>query len=157
MQQAQHKMIITRQKYNGNSREMKDALIHKFKHSFPQILFLSLPLFAMVLKLLYVRQKQFYYVNHIIFTIHLYCAIFILLLLEFVVNAISHNLHWGVFEWIISAIIMGMFFYQYKAMRNFYQQGRFKTIIKYGLLNFLMVFIISFLMLGMFIFTALQL
>lgn len=154
-QKIERKLIVAKKKY-GDNNAVQQALMHKFKHSFPQILFLSLPLFALGLKLLYIRRKEFYYANHLIFGIHLYCAIFILLLIYFGIIALDNNLHWAILKWIGGFFIAGMFFYEYKAIRNFYQQRRFKTIIKYCLLNILMFIIITFLTLGMLIFTAFQ-
>ena len=154
-QKIERKLIMARKKYGANNAVQK-ALMHKFKHSFPQILFLSLPLFALTLKLLYIRRKEFYYANHLIFSIHLYCAIFILLLLYFGIIALDDNLHWVILKWIGGFFIAGMFFYEYKAIRNFYQQRRFKTIIKYSLLNILMFIVTTFLILGLLVFTAFQ-
>lgn len=152
----QRRVIAVRIKYNGDTDKMQAAIVHKFKHSFPQLLFLSLPFFALALKIVYLRRKQFYYVNHIIFTIHLYCAVFILLLVAFGFNALESNLHWRILGWIATIIAIGIFFYQFKAMSNFYQQPLFKTILKYLLMNIAMIFIISFLALGMFVFTVFQ-
>jgi len=154
-QKIERKLIMARKKYGDNNAVQK-AMMHKFKHSFPQILFLSLPLFALTLKVLYIRRKEFYYANHLIFSIHLYCAIFILLLIYFGIIALDNNLHWVILKWIAGLFIAGMFFYEYKAIRNFYQQRRFTTIIKYSLLNILMFIVTSFLILGMLLFTAFQ-
>ena len=93
-------------------------------------------MFALILNILYFRhKKQYYYVDHGIFTIHVYCATFILLLLAILVNKLGDAI--GV-KWvqIISMIIqLGIWFYiliyLYKAMRGFYHQGRFKTFVKY--------------------------
>lgn len=152
----QYKMIAARKKYNNNSKKIQEAVIHKFRHSFPQLLFLSLPFFAFILKILYIRRKQFYYVNHIILTIHIYCAIFILLLVQFGINVLQHQLHWGIFSWIQWLLGLGLFYYAYKSMRNFYQQGRSKTITKFLILNFSMCMVIAVLALIMLIFSAYQ-
>ncbi len=152
-QKIERKLIVARKKY-GDNNAVQNALMHKFKHSFPQILFLSLPLFALALKLLYIRRKEFYYANHLIFGIHLYCAIFILLLIYFGINAVNDQLHWAIYDWLGGLFIVGMFFYEYKAIRNFYQQRRFKTILKYFLLNIILFIITIFLVVGMLVFTA---
>ena len=44
------------------------------------MLFISLPCLHLLLKLLYVRRKQFYYVDHGIFAVHLYIFSFLILL-----------------------------------------------------------------------------
>lgn len=130
-------------------------LIEKFKHSFPTLLFVSLPLVAFLLKLLYIRQRrQFYYGDHGIFTLHLYCGIFILLLLFYLISGINDKWHW----WGLSALKLGMvvylFYYGYKAMRFFYGQGRWKTLLKYLLLNGMTFIVMVLLMSIFFVITA---
>lgn len=93
------------------------------------MLFITLPLIALLLKLLYIRRKQFYYVSHIIFTIHFYCFVFLLLLVSF---AISEFGHWG--ELVGNLLIASGFVYLFIAMLRFYGQGGGKTFLKFLLL-----------------------
>jgi len=150
------KLIIAREKYKGDAKEVDNAVYHKFQHNFPQLLFLSLPFFALILKLLYIRRKQFYYVNHAIFTIYLYCAFFILLLIIFGINQLKAMHYLGIYNWLVAFLITWMVIYLYKAMRNFYQQRRAKTIVKFILLNFIMFIVYIILMSLVFIFSAYQ-
>jgi hypothetical protein len=141
-----YKQIELNEKYKGDKKAFIAALINSLLHSIPQILFITLPLFAWWLKVLYSRRRQYYYVNHAIFTIHLFVFIFILLLVIFGVNklaAASAALHW--LQWISIALTLLLFFYIYKAMRNFYQQGRFKTILKFVILLLFNVVIMTIL------------
>jgi hypothetical protein len=130
---------------NEEVRKDKKSYFEHFKenllHSFPKILFISLPFFALILKLVYIRRKQFYYTNHGIFAIHLYCAIFILMLLLIILYKLSSITSWlwlDVVDTIISvSIYIYVFIYTYKAMRVFYMQRRFKTFLKYCIVGFL--------------------
>ena len=112
-----------------------------FLHSFPKILFFSLPFFALILNMLYFRHKQYYYVDHGIFTIHVYCANFILILFMLLLNKLGEmiNLGWvtSVTNLLVFLIWVYMLVYLYKAMRSFYKQGWFKTLVKYFLTGFL--------------------
>jgi hypothetical protein len=119
--------------------------IQSLMHHFPQILFISLPFVALILKLLYIRQKIFYYVSHTIFTIHLYIFVFIAMLFEIGIQQLErlHGLGWVYF--ISNLLTLIILFYLYKAIRNFYEQGRFKTIIKYILFLFSFFILIVFL------------
>ena len=137
-----YKQIELNEKYKGNRRELFSVFANALIHSTPQLLFVSLPLFALLLRLLYFRRKQYYYVNHAIFTIHLFIFIFIALLGIFGLNAISHFVHFGWVSYISVLIALLIIFYNYKAMRNFYQQGRGKTILKLILLHFANFFIV---------------
>jgi hypothetical protein len=147
---VQRRMIIVDEKYGGDHSKFNRALFEHALHSLPKMLFVSLPLFALILSLLYIRRKQFYYVNHLVFTIHLFVFAFLILLLIFSVNKLQKVTGVSDFEWISGLLWFYMFFYLYKAMRRMYQQGRAKTMVKYFLLLFIALFINSFLFVGLF-------
>jgi hypothetical protein len=105
-------------------------------HSIPKILFISLPIFALILNILYFRQKKtFYYVSHGIFTIHVYCATFIMGIALILLNKLMElaQMQWVsvVCGILIFGIVLYIMIYLYKAMRGFYGQGRAKTFLKY--------------------------
>jgi len=145
----QRQNLILKEKYGD---ETAKVVLDKFRHMFPQMLFVSLPMFALFLTLLYVRRKELFYVNHVVFTIHLYCATFILILGSLWLGSIFHWVHFktDVSTGIFSILIM---FYWYKAFRNFYTQSRKKTVLKYVLLFFLTLFLIVLLFLSFFMFS----
>ncbi len=145
--------IHLKEKYNNDGKAIWTAVFEKFKHLFPQMLFVSLPLFALMLRLLYVRRKQFFYVNHIVFSIHLYCGTFIIILAGILLNVLAETMNLGN-QWISFLFTLAGFFYWYKSMRNFYEQRRAKTILKYFLVFFLSIFIWTFLFGIFFIFSA---
>lgn len=131
----QHKKFEIREKYGSDGKRFLKDIIESFLHSFPQILFVSLPLVALLLKLQYIRRKQFYYVSHAVFTLHFYIFFFIMMLLSMGVGGLFSGTLSNILRVCIT-ILIG--FYLYKAMRKFYRQNRFKTVLKYFL--FLMGF-----------------
>jgi hypothetical protein len=142
-----YKEIELNKKYNNDKSKIISAFLQVLTHSFPQMLFISLPLFALALKLLYIRRKNFVYTNHLIFSVHLYIFVFIILLVIIGLRELNEVLHWEGFSWIMGLLYAFIFFYEYKAMRVFYKQGRGKTILKYILLNNLHLFIMVLLFL----------
>lgn len=140
-----YKLIDINTRYKGRRldvfRDFKELLLH----SLPQLLFLSLPLLALLLKLVYIRRKEFYYVSHGIFSLHLYIFVFIALLVIFSLNSLNNMLHWWPISVLIFFLYLGLFFYQYKAMRNFYKQRRAKSIIKFILVSILFLVVLSLL------------
>lgn len=129
------RLIVATQEYHEDKRRYKERLLENIMHSFPKILFWSLPFFALILNVLYFRHKQYFYVSHGIFTIHVYCATFILLLVSILLNALSDWLGWGWFKVVSGLLQLALWFYimiyLYKAMRGFYKQRRAKTFVKY--------------------------
>jgi hypothetical protein len=133
--------IQVSQQFEKNPGGTIRELLSNFMHNFPKALFISLPLFALILKLLYIRKKNFYYVDHGIFSVHLYIFSFLLLLISFGLGELSSITHWGLIVWLQFALWIYALIYYYKAMRRFYGQGRGKTILKYLLLFFLSSFV----------------
>lgn len=145
-----YKEIELNEKYNHDSNTISAAIINKLVHTIPQMLFVLLPLFALVLKLLYIRRKQFYYVDHAIFTLHFYIFVFIDMLVIFGVGKLFDWLHWRLLKYLITVLIIAIFFYLYKALRNFYKQRRAKTIFKFIILLFMFFIIFLFLFIALF-------
>ena len=140
-----YKNIEINEKFKGNKQEILSTFSSIMLHSLPQMLFILLPLVALILKLLYIRSKNYYYVNHGIFSIHFYIFSFIAMLLIFSLGNLNNSLHWGFITFVKGLLSLGVFFYLYKAMRNFYQQGRTKTILKFFIFCLLLFIIIMLL------------
>ena len=130
-----YKELELNEKYHNNKLEVfratKEALIHRL----PQMLWISLPLLALVLKLMYIRRKQFYYVSHIIFSIHLYVFLFIAQLLLFTISKLNKTLDLGFLDLVLVMLTLGLFVYEYLALKNFYGQGWIKTFFKFLLID----------------------
>lgn len=120
------KMMLFQEKYQKEGQKVVSEMMDKFFHSFPQIFFISLPFFALILYLLNIRRRnKYYFVTHVIFSVHFYCACYILL----VGTALAAKVPYGdIPAFLISAVIP--IIYLYKAMRRFYMQGAMKTIFK---------------------------
>ncbi|MFM2359312.1 MAG: hypothetical protein RLY16_1305 [Bacteroidota bacterium] len=145
------------EKYENQKDVFIKKLIDKYLHKFPQILFLSLPLMAWVLHILYLRGRKFYFVNHLIFTVYLFIVTFILFLFQLIFSELGDYFHLRILEWISVLIAIYVFYYQYKAMRKYYGQNRSKTIAKFFIVNFASVFLSIILFLIFLLFSFFQL
>ncbi len=97
------------------------------------VLFLFLPILAFLLKLLYIR-RDFYYPEHLFFTFYNQAVFFLLISIALAIPA-------GNTPIVIAVIIYGI--YLFMAMRRFYRQGVFKTLIKFITLNSLSLFLFA--------------
>ncbi len=131
------KEIDLNNRYREDPEGMMDKFGESILHRLPYMLFISLPLFALILKLIYIRRKQFYFADHGIFTIHLYIFSFILLMVVFGLDKLSDLPGWGFMGIVEGILFLALFFYLYKAMRNFYGQRRGKTFLKFLIVAFL--------------------
>lgn len=130
-----YKELELNEKYHNNKLEIFNAIKEGLMHKLPQMLWISLPLLALIMKLMYVRRKQFYYVSHIIFSIHLYIFIFIGQLIIFSIAKLNKTLDLGFLTVLSTVLTLGLFVYAYLALKNFYGQGWIKTFFKFLLIN----------------------
>jgi len=141
------KSIELNDKFKNDKFKFGTALLEQFEHYFSRMLYISLPMFALFLWILYRRNKNHYFVDHLIFSIHIYCAFFIILftlkLFNLSTEFIFKRPPFGVAA-IITSILM--FYYVYKALRNHFNQSRLKTILKFVILNILTAILMAGLM-----------
>lgn len=105
----------------------------------PTAMFLLLPLFAALLKVLYARRGR-YYVEHFVFGLHTHAFSFLLLIVLLLLDS-----------WIEVLLMLWMLIYYYVAMKRFYRQGWFRTLVKYALLSFSYMIAFSLVMVGLFV------
>ena len=148
------KEIGINSRYGNNPKAAFEKLAQTFLNRLPYMLFVSLPLFALILQLLYIRRKQFYYADHAVFTVHLYIFSFILLLVVFGINELRELTGWDIFGWIIALLFLALNYYLYKAMKVFYGQRRFKTFVKYLITAILSLVMMLILLIIFFFFSA---
>jgi len=144
-------------KYADDPGEGIRKILESFVHRLPYVMFVSLPFFAFILKLLYLRRRQFFYSEHLVFTLYHYIFSFILLLLILWVIRLEQWSSWSVFDWLLFILFVYGGVYLYKGMRRFYGQSRAKTLWKFFLLNLLGFISLVILLLIFFVFTAFQL
>jgi hypothetical protein len=148
------KGIELNEKYQGDRFKIGKALIEQFEHYFSRMLYISLPLFALFLWVLYRRNKNHFFVDHLIFSIHIYCAFFIILFIIKLIDLFTKFAFHKTYEFFTIATPFILFFYLYKSLRNHFKQSRAKTIVKFMILNILTIVLMVTLM-GIFILLSL--
>ncbi|HEU5208531.1 MAG TPA: DUF3667 domain-containing protein [Longimicrobiales bacterium] len=98
----------------------------------PHMIFLLLPVYALLLKLLYVRRGR-YYAEHFVFALHIHAFAFVTFTLVLLVP----------WDWIDRALLLWMIVYMWIAMRKVYGQGVVRTTVKWWVLgwSYLWVFV----------------
>jgi hypothetical protein len=111
---------------------------HKIYKNISYLMFFLMPLFALYLRLLYLRRKQ-YYSEHLVFSIHFHSILFILSTLWLL--QLMMNWHLGIY---ISLIMVA---YLVLSVRKVYRQSWLKTCIKSLILLLVYSFTISVMLL----------
>lgn len=127
---------LTRRLFAGMQKLAADpaALNGSLTTWIPRVLFLLMPLYALLLALFYIRQrKKYFFVDHLIFSLTIHTFGFVLLLAAAGAAQIlaGETVAWG------TLLIAGV--YTLIATRNFYQQSWFWTVVKFASVSFVYV------------------
>lgn len=90
----------------------------------PKMIFLLLPLFALLLALVYIRRRK-KFIEHLVLSLHLHAFMFLI----FTIGTLISNV------WLSLAIIIFIHVYIYLALRRVYGQGWLKTFFKFMFLS----------------------
>lgn len=103
------------------------GIINTFLRVTSYTLFIFLPVFALFLKLIYIRRKRLY-IEHFIFSLHFFSFFFLMVVLYILIfRLITHIPLWPV-------LVLGLL-YLLIAMKNMYRQSWGKTLLKWAALN----------------------
>jgi hypothetical protein len=103
-----------------SQREALRTLIAAFEENAPIGVFLMMPLFAAILKLLYLRRKRFY-VEHFVFALHTHAFAF---LTGTVVLLLDNDA-------VEAVVLVWLLIYLFLALKRVYGQGIIRTFIHY--------------------------
>jgi hypothetical protein len=109
-----------------DSMGAKDRYLQALVEQIPKALFVLLPIFALCLKLVYLRRRRFYS-EHLVFALHLHAFVFIALTVAAAIQGIAA---------IIVALGVGLVYF-FVALRRVYGQGRVRTFLKWNIVLFL--------------------
>jgi hypothetical protein len=123
--------INNKYKDEDGSKRFGEDFGQAFLENFSKVLFYLLPIFALLLKLLYVR-RDFYYSEHLVFSIYYYNFFYLAATLFLLVEYIP-----VVGGWLDAAIVIWIIIYLPIAMKRMYLQSWGKTILKYSIFFFL--------------------
>ncbi|RFN59832.1 DUF3667 domain-containing protein [Marixanthomonas ophiurae] len=115
------------ERISNNPKGFLDYLFRKI----PFFIFFFTPVYALFFWLIYSKKKH-NYIDHTIFIFHVFSFLFLALIVCLLPDTILGS---DFFQNIL-LLLIGPFYY-YKALRNFYKQSRFITIVKFVFLNFI--------------------
>lgn len=113
------------------SNNIYEELLDYFYQKLPFFIFLSLPILTLIFWLVFYSRK-INYTEHLVFAYTFFTFIFLCMMLFNFVSLISNSL-----SSFMSGISFSFLFpiYFYKSLRNFYQQSRWITVLKFLILN----------------------
>lgn len=102
-----------------------------FESRMPKLFFFLLPVFALLVALLYRKQKKGL-LNHFLFALHFHSSIFLMGIIYSLLSKLFALMEWQAANFVLLIIFsIYLAFYLWRALRNVYAEGRGKTLWKY--------------------------
>jgi hypothetical protein len=111
------------------------SILKAFYDTVPIALFFLLPIFALILKVLYFRKGR--YAHHLVFSFYYFSFLFTVFSIIFGVNLI-----WEIPDWIDWLIALSTFVYLFIALKRFYSQGWFLSFFKSSVATFTFMLVV---------------
>ncbi|WP_284653431.1 DUF3667 domain-containing protein [Flavobacterium terrisoli] len=138
-------------------REILTKFLEEAKRNFPKVLFIYMPLFALVLWLFH-GKRRWYYFDHGIFTLHYFSFLLLSALLLFIFRKIMGCFVDNTFTSVISFVVnaagyIWMFYYFFPAHHRFYGETRFISLLKSMAMFLINVILITFMLTAFMLYT----
>jgi len=135
-QKLKRRVAELNERYKDSKENFGKDFGQAFLDNFSKVLFYLLPIFALLLKLFYIR-RDFFYSEHLVFSIYYY---------NFFYLAASLQLLFGLtpaLEWAGTLVGFWIFFYLLFGMKRMYNQSWGKTILKFSLFSVVFMFFLG--------------
>ncbi len=104
------------------------------------VILITIPLIALVMKIIYVRRKH-YWVEHLIFLVHLHCLLFLVTSVGFgLMYCFDNDKSFALMAIPINAVLFWL------SLKMYYRQGIIKTTIKWSMIGFAYIFTIPWIL-----------
>jgi len=109
----------------------------------PYMMFCCIPLFAFVLKMLYVRKRVFY-IDHLVYALHIHSFAYLaIMLIVLITLGLNRSIPGAFAGWIIAALWITFAVQVFMSIRRVYRQGWFFTVFKFFLGGFAYLIVLS--------------
>src|SRR5204862_1624347 len=112
-------------------------------NNLPYMMLCCIPLFAFVLKVLYVRKRVFY-IDHLVYALHIHSFAYLaIMLIVLITIALNRSIQGTFAGWIIAALWIPFATQIFLSIRRVYRQGWFFTVFKFFLGGFTYLFVVA--------------
>ena len=111
------------------------------RSNIPAMMLCCVPLFAFILKLLYIRQRR-YYVEHLVYALHIHSFLYVAVIITSLAAMGAKQTVPALSGWIIGLMSCAIVVQIFRSIRRVYRQGWFLTTVKFlfgGLIYFIIL------------------
>lgn len=118
-------LLEQREKVKATLQEDPRELVGQFLEAAPVLMFLTLPLVALLLKLIFLLHR-FYYTEHLVFVVYNHCFLFLLLLSIELIEFVGVSI---IVEPLQSIMILWAFIYLFLSLKRVYELSVFRAVL----------------------------
>jgi hypothetical protein len=111
------------------------------RSNIPAMMLCCVPLFAFILKILYIRQRR-YYVEHLVYALHIHSFLYVAVIVTSLLSMGANRTVPALSGWIIGLMSCAILVQIFRSIRRVYRQGWFFTLVKFlfgGLIYFIIL------------------
>jgi hypothetical protein len=122
------KIYELKEKY-GDSTSFTSALGKEVVSRLPQLLLITLPLLALISKLVFFRRKQYWYMDHLVFILHGATSLFLLLFIQQGLEYVAGSTEQGWLEFLSQLLAFVWLGYYLMSFKRFFGKSWGKTVL----------------------------
>jgi hypothetical protein len=125
----------------GEDGSKAQLFLETLRSNIPAMMLCCIPLFAFVLKILYIRQGR-YYVEHLVYALHIHTFLYVSVIVTSLAVMGANRTVPALGGWIIAIMTIGIIVQIFLSIRRVYRQGWFMTMVKFSFGGLVYFFII---------------
>ena len=126
----------------GEDGSKLKLFLDTLRNNIPVMMLCCIPLFAFVLKILYIRKRRFY-VEHLVYALHIHTFLYVAVVITALAAMGANQTLPALSGWIIGLMSCAIFVQIFLSIRRVYGQGWFFTTFKFllGGIAYLMILV----------------
>lgn len=114
----------------GEDGARAKLFLETLRSNIPGMMLCCIPLFALVLKILYIRKGRFY-VEHLVYALHIHTFLYVSVIITSLTVMAVNRVVPVIGGWIIGIMAFAIFIQIFLSIRRVYRQGWFMTTLKF--------------------------
>jgi Protein of unknown function (DUF3667) len=128
----------------GEGGTKAKLFVETLKSNLSTMMLFCVPLFAFILKILYIRQKRFY-IEHLVYALNIHAFFYIAVMLVVLISIGLNNWIPGTPQVLLTLLLCLLVFAQvFLSIRRVYRQTWFMTMFKFAFGGFIYLFVLAF-------------
>ena len=126
----------------GENGERGKLFLQTLRSNLSTMMLFCIPLFAFILKILYLRQKRFY-IEHLVYALNIHAFFYLAAILVVLISMGLHQVIPGAPQVLLTLLLSFLVCLQiFISIRRVYRQGWFMSLFKFGFGGFIYLFVI---------------